>query len=71
MITVRTYVPTYLPACVHNERQKCNLRISGSVHQGDPLGPALLSCAIHRVLLDIQDRHPAMVILAYLDDVLF
>ena len=41
------------------------------IHQGDTLGPALLSCAIHRMLLDIQNRHPAVAILAYLDDVLF
>ena len=47
------------------------LQSQEGVNQGDPLGPALFSCAIHRVLLDIQDCHPAVVILTYLDDVLF
>ena len=32
------------------------------VHQGDPLGPALFSCAIQKSLLDIQDHHPVIVV---------
>ena len=39
------------------------------VHQGDPLGPVLFATAIHSVLKDLQEMHPKVRILAYLDDV--
>ena len=39
------------------------------VHQGDPLGPALFSLAIHPVLSQLQKDHHNVCILAYLDDI--
>ena len=39
------------------------------VHQGDPLAPALFAAAIHPVLLSLQENHPNVTILAYLDDI--
>ena len=36
------------------------------IHQGDPLGPAT---AIQELLTKLQDNHPCVVVLAYLDDV--
>ena len=39
------------------------------VHQGDPLGPALFSTAIHPFLMDTQKTNPGIRVLAYLDDV--
>ena len=39
------------------------------VHQGDPVGPALFSFAIHRILDNLQDSNPEITVLAYLDDV--
>ncbi len=39
------------------------------VHQGDPLGPALFSMAIHPHLSSLQSQHQQVIILAYLDDV--
>ena len=39
------------------------------VHQGDPLGPALFALGIHQILVDVQERNPNVIVLAYLDDV--
>ncbi len=39
------------------------------IHQGDPLGPALFSTAIHPILSDLQNSNPSIRVLAYLDDV--
>lgn len=38
------------------------------VHQGDPLGLALFSIVIHKILSDLLQRHSTVVVLAYLDD---
>ena len=40
------------------------------VHQGDPLGPALFSTAIHPVLLKVQSNHDDVTVLAYLDNII-
>ena len=39
------------------------------IHQGDPLGPVLLSLGIHNILATIQCKFQDIVVLAYLDDV--
>ena len=39
------------------------------VHQGDPLGPVTFATAIHSVLTNVQNSHPSVRVLAYLDDV--
>ena len=39
------------------------------IHQGDPLGPALFSSAIHNILVSLQEQNQDVRVLAYLDDV--
>ena len=39
------------------------------VHQGDPLGPALFSTAIHSYLSSLQEKNSEIKVLAYLNDV--
>ena len=39
------------------------------IHQGNPLGPALFATAIHPNLHLLQQQHPNVTILAYLDDI--
>ena len=39
------------------------------VHQGDPLGPVLFAVGIHDSISRLQESHPDVVVLAYLDDV--
>ena len=39
------------------------------VHQGDPLGPALVALGMHDSICRLQADHPEVVVLAYLDDV--
>ena len=39
------------------------------IHQGDPLGPVLFATAIQELLTKLQNDHPCVVVLAYLDDV--
>ena len=46
-----------------------DLNSEQGIHQGDPLGPALFSTAIHPILLNIQNKNPKMRVVAYLDDV--
>ncbi|KAK3250745.1 hypothetical protein CYMTET_39884 [Cymbomonas tetramitiformis] len=38
--------------------------------QGDPLGPLYLAAPLQAALERVQERHPAVVVMAYLDDVL-
>ena len=45
------------------------LKSEEGVHQGDPLGPALFSLALQHPLLSLQEQHPDVVFLAYLDEV--
>ena len=45
------------------------LTSSQGVHQGDPLGAALFSVAIHPILCQVVERHNSVTILAYLDDI--
>ena len=40
------------------------------VHQGDPLGPVLFSARIYPLLSKLQEKYPAITLLAYLDYVL-
>ena len=39
------------------------------VHQGDPLVPVLFSAGIQLLLSKLQEKYPAITLLAYLDDV--
>ena len=39
------------------------------IHQGDPLGPALFSSAIHNILVSLQEQNQDVRVRAYLDDV--
>ncbi|KAK3273675.1 hypothetical protein CYMTET_18096 [Cymbomonas tetramitiformis] len=39
--------------------------------QGDPLGPLYLAAPLQMVLERVQERHPSVVIFAYLDDAFF
>ena len=39
------------------------------MQQGDPLGPALFSISIQSLLQSLQEKHPHIHVLAYLDDV--
>ena len=45
------------------------LTSSQGVYQGNPLGPALFSAAIHPILCQVVERHNSVTILAYLDDI--
>ena len=47
-----------------------SLSLQEGVHQGDPLGPALFSTAIHPVLLKVQSNHDDVTVLAYLDNII-
>ena len=38
------------------------------IHQGDALVPALFSESLHSFLLDLQENHSSIQVLAYLDD---
>ena len=40
-----------------------------SIHQGDPLGPVSFATSIQELLTKLQNDHPCVVFLAYLDDV--
>ena len=39
------------------------------IHQGNPLGPVMFATAIQELLTKLQNDHPCVVVLAYLDDV--
>ena len=39
------------------------------IHQGDPLGPVIFATAIQSVLTNVQNSHPSVRVLAYLDEV--
>ena len=55
---------------VFNDGQDTHLLTSQEgVHQGDPLGPALFSVALHPFILGLQQNHPTIQVLAYLDDI--
>jgi hypothetical protein len=49
--------------------ERIRLRSVTGVQQGDPLGPVLFALGIHPALRAVQQRHPLVHILAYLDDV--
>ena len=52
-----------------NGQGTVKLQSEEGVHQGDPLGPVLFSAALHPIVTVIQNNHPGITLLAYLDDV--
>lgn len=54
---------------IWQENSPVSLSSEEGIHQGDPLGPVLVSIAVHQTLLYLQNDNPGVKILAYFDDV--
>ena len=59
------------PLVFHQENSSILLTAEEGIQQGDPLGPTLFTISIHSILHDIQESHPNVQVLAYLNDVFF
>jgi hypothetical protein len=52
---------------IHNSEFFCNS--TTGVRQGDVLGPLFFAIGLHPLILELKERFPEIIILAYLDDI--
>ena len=57
------------PLLYFNGHNTCIIESQEGVQQGDPLGPALFSLAIHPIICKAQEKSTTTTVLAYLDDI--
>ena len=57
------------PLLYFNGHSTCMIESQEGVQQGDPLGPALFSLAIHPIICKAQEKSTTTTVLAYLDDI--
>ena len=57
------------PLLYFNGHSTCIIESQEGVQQGDPLGPALFSLAIHPIICKAQEKSTTTTVLAYLDDI--
>jgi hypothetical protein len=79
LAAVAEQAPAFLPLASWTYKQSSPLLIPGAEHhvlrsqsgvrQGDPCGPLFFALTIQPVLRSVQDNHPHVRVIAYLDDI--